>query len=245
MSHEVEHHIHESPKSMTAPLVILAFFSLFAGFLGWPHSLGGSNRIEKFLEPVFAKEASVLRAEGEAGQLAAGKQEVEHTSGAEYFLMIFSLGAAAAGWGMAWKFYRHADKGYSEPIASGAPIAYNLLMNKYYVDEGYDYVFTGRKEIGDLRLGAMGLGEAASLFDSRIIDGAVNNVGRFTRLTGKVSSWWDKWLIEALGVNGPAILARGMSYPARLLQWGFVQWYALLMVAGLAGFGFYFYWVAK
>jgi|KBSMisStaDraftv2_1062788.scaffolds.fasta_scaffold00517_10 NADH-quinone oxidoreductase subunit L len=245
MSHEVEHHIHESPKSMTAPLVILAFFSLFAGFLGWPHSLGGSNRIEKFLEPVFAKEASVLRAEGEAGQLAAGKQEVEHTSGAEYFLMIFSLGAAAAGWGMAWKFYRHADKGYSEPIASGAPIAYNLLMNKYYVDEGYDYVFTGRKEIGDLRLGAMGLGEAASLFDSRIIDGAVNNVGRFTRLTGKVSSWWDKWIIDGVGVNGPAILARGMSYPARLLQWGFVQWYALLMVAGLAGFGFYFYWVAK
>src|SRR5256886_16043543 len=43
MSHEVEHHIHESPKSMTLPTVILAFSSLFAGFLGWPHSLGGSK----------------------------------------------------------------------------------------------------------------------------------------------------------------------------------------------------------
>src|SRR5439155_320081 len=41
MSHEAEHHIHESPKSMTGPLVVLAFFCLFAGFLGWPHSLGG------------------------------------------------------------------------------------------------------------------------------------------------------------------------------------------------------------
>ncbi len=40
MSHEVEHHIHESPKSMTMPLVVLAVCSLFAGFLGWPHSLG-------------------------------------------------------------------------------------------------------------------------------------------------------------------------------------------------------------
>src|SRR5256714_12162528 len=102
MNHEVEHHIHESPKSMTVPLVILAFFSLFAGFLGWPESLGGSNRFEKFLEPVFAREARVLQTEGESAQLAAGAKETAHTSGAEYFLMLFSLAAAAAGWGMAW-----------------------------------------------------------------------------------------------------------------------------------------------
>jgi NADH-quinone oxidoreductase subunit L len=240
MSHEVEHHIHESPKSMTVPLIILAFFSLFAGFLGWPHSLLGSNRMEKFLAPVFAKEAHVLNVEGKAGQVAAGEKEVEHTSLAEYFLMIFSLAAAAAGWGMAWKFYRHADKGYSEPIASGAPLAYNLLLNKYYVDEGYDYAFTGRKEIGDLRLGAIGLGEAASLFDSRIVDGAVNGAGFVTRLTAKISSWWDKWIIDGILVNGPPTIARAMSYPARLIQWGFVQWYALVMVIGLVGFAFYY-----
>src|SRR5437667_4156484 len=114
MSHEVEHHIHESPKSMTVPLVILAFFSLFAGFLGWPQSLGGSNRFEKFLEPVFAKEAKVLQTEGESAQLAAGVKEQEHTSGAEYFLMIFSLAAAAAGWGMPWRSYRHSENGNTE-----------------------------------------------------------------------------------------------------------------------------------
>src|ERR1700689_2001284 len=61
MTHEVEHHIHESPKTMTVPLVILAICSVGAGFLGLPHSLGGSNRFEKFLEPVFAKEAVVLQ----------------------------------------------------------------------------------------------------------------------------------------------------------------------------------------
>ena len=60
MSHDVEHHIHESPKSMTMPLVVLAVMSLFAGFLGWPHSLGGSDRFAKFLEPVFAGEAQSL-----------------------------------------------------------------------------------------------------------------------------------------------------------------------------------------
>ena len=45
MSHEAEHHVHESPKSMTVPLVILAICSVFAGFLGVPHSLGGTNRL--------------------------------------------------------------------------------------------------------------------------------------------------------------------------------------------------------
>ncbi|HTE90169.1 MAG TPA: NADH-quinone oxidoreductase subunit L, partial [Terriglobales bacterium] len=151
MSHEVEHHIHESPKSMTVPLIILAFFSLFAGFLGWPQSLGGSNRFEKFLEPVFAKEAKVLQTEGESAQLAAGAKEATHTSGAEYFLMIFSLAAAAAGWGMAWRAYRHTDKGYTEPIAAAAPPVYSTLLNKYYVDEAYDYAFTGRRKVGDMR----------------------------------------------------------------------------------------------
>src|SRR5216110_735842 len=112
MSHEAENHIHESPKSMTGPLVVLAFFCLFAGFLGWPHSLGGKNRFERFLEPVFAKEAHVFAAEGEAGQLAAGTKEEEHTSGTECFLMFLSVGAAVVGWGMAWRAYRHADKGY-------------------------------------------------------------------------------------------------------------------------------------
>src|SRR5512133_2021682 len=53
MSHEAEHHVHESPKSMTVPLMVLAVCSIFAGFLGVPHALGGSNRFERFLEPVF------------------------------------------------------------------------------------------------------------------------------------------------------------------------------------------------
>src|SRR6201997_4532501 len=116
MSHEVEHYIHESPQSMTAPLVVLAFFSIFAGMLSWPHSLGGNDRFVKFLEPVFAKEARVLGEEGKEAQVAAGQKEEEHTSGTEYGLMFLSVAAGVVGWGMAWTFYRHADKGYAEPL---------------------------------------------------------------------------------------------------------------------------------
>src|SRR6202453_1253971 len=240
MSHDVEHHIHESPASMTVPLVTLALCAIVAGWLGWPQSLGGSDRFTKFLEPVFAPEARVLQIEGQTGQLYEGAKEEGHNTGTEWLLMGLSLGAAGLGWGMAWRSYRHADKGYTEPVAAASPPVYNTLLNKYYVDEGYDYVFTGRRKVGDMRLGVMGLGEASSWFDSHVIDGAVNGAGRITRLFATISSWWDKWIIDGIGVNGPAILARMLSYPARLFEWGQVQWYALVMTAGLVGFVFYY-----
>ena len=246
MSHEVEHHIHESPASMTMPLVVLAVMSLFAGFLGFPQSLarlvgihGQTNRFEAFLEPVFSKEAQVFKAEA-PGQLAAGIKEEEKTSGTEYLLMLFSVAAAGFGYYMAGRAYSNADKGYTEPIAAISPPVYNVLLNKYYVDEGYDYVFTGRRKLGNVRLGALGLGEASSWFDVHIVDGAVNAAGWITRLAATLSSWWDKWIIDGLCVNGPAILARMLSYPARLFEWGLVQWYALVMTAGLVGFVFYY-----
>jgi NADH-quinone oxidoreductase subunit L len=239
MSHAVEHHIHESPISMTAPLVVLALCAIMAGWLGWPHSLGGSDRFTTFLEPVFASEARVLQQEGKTSQLIAGVEEEKNT-GKEWLLMALSLGAAGLGWGMAWRSYRHADKDYQEPIAKLSAPVYDVLLHKYYVDEGYDYIFTGRRKSGEARLGVLGLGEASAWFDTHIVDRVVNGAGWTTRLTSTFSSWWDKWIIDGIGVNGPAILARMLSYPARLIEWGLVQWYALVMTAGLVGFVFYY-----
>jgi NADH-quinone oxidoreductase subunit L len=239
MSHEAEHHIHESPMSMTVPLVVLALCAVGAGWLGWPHSLGGSDRFTKFIEPVFAGEARVLQEEGRTSQLVAGVEE-EHSTSTEWLLMGLSLAAAGLGWGMAWRSYRHADKGYVEPIAAAAPAVYDVLLHKYYVDEAYDYVFTGRRKVGDIRFGVLGLGAASAWFDSHVIDGAVNAAGWITRLTSTISGWWDKWIIDGLGVNGPATLSRWLSYPARLFEWGLVQWYALVMTAGLVGFVCYY-----
>jgi NADH-quinone oxidoreductase subunit L len=242
MSHDVEHHIHESPKSMTVPLVVLAIGAISAGWLGWPRSLGGSDRFEKYLEPVFAREAQVFQETGESAQLAAATKEEKHTSGTEYLLMFLSVAAAAAGWGMAWKAYRHADRGYVEPIAHSTPPVYNVLYHKYYVDEFYDYAFTGRRPWGGVRLGVEGLGDASFWVDSHIIDGTVNGAGWMTRLSASLSSWFDRWIIDGLLVNGPALVSRVLSYPARLLQWGLVQWYALVMVLGLVGFVAYYAW---
>ena len=230
-SHEIEHHIHESPKSMTVPLVILAFFSFTAGWLGWPASLGGSNQFEKFLEPVFATHV-------EAAEAPAAPEEGPRST--EYLLMFLSVAAAGTGWFLASLAYGNANKGYIEPIAAAAPPVYDVLLNKYYVDEAYDYTITGRRKLGDVRLGVLGLGAASAWFDTNVVDGAVNAAGWITRITSTFSAWWDKWIIDGIGVNGPAILARMLSYPARLFEWGLVQWYALVMTAGLVGFVFYY-----
>ena len=98
VDHEVEHHIHESPASMTVPLMILAGLSIVGGWIGWPESLGGSDRFAKFLEPVMAKHAE------EGGEAAA-----QAASGAsmEYLLMLLSVAGcavSASGWRIAGTF---------------------------------------------------------------------------------------------------------------------------------------------
>ena len=169
-----------------------------------------------------------------------GKSEEEHTPASEYALMLLSVGAALGGWFMASRAYGKAAKGYKEPIQVAAPPVYSTLLNKYYVDEAYDYAFTGRRKLGPVRLGAIGLGEASWKFDAKVIDGSVNGAGWITRFSAALSNWWDKWIIDGVLVNGPAILARLLSYPTRLFEWGLVQWYALVMVVGLVGFVWYY-----
>jgi NADH-quinone oxidoreductase subunit L len=243
MSVDVAHHVHESPRSMTLPLVVLAFFSVFAGFLGAPHSLGGSNRFEKFLAPVFERqEATEFRQAGAAQKIAAGVKEEEHTSSTEYLLMFLSVAAAGAGIFFGWRAYRNADRGYTEPLDRAAHPVYTTLLNKYYVDEAYDVLFTGRKPVGNVRLGAQGLGAALWKFDAEVVDGGVNGSAWMTRLISRISMWWDKWIIDGLLVNGTAILTRMLSYPVRMLEWGLVQFYALVMVAGVIGFLAWYVW---
>jgi len=288
MSHEVEHHIHESPKSMTIPLIVLAIGAIFTGYLGVPASLTQplhlpnlTNRFEAFLEPVFAVEAhgatttaAALGAnehgtlvEGtNAAKATEGEQAATHASAVneaakegenapaavhapaaheieplEYILMGASIFAAFIGWFFARRAYQSADKGYKEPLEVAAPPVYRMLFNKYWVDELYDYLFTGRRKLGPVRLGVQGLGDALWKFDANVVDGGVNGTGWATKFAGTVSNWWDKRVIDGLLVNGAAIVTRVLGYVARLVQWGLVQWYALVMVAGLLGLSCYYF----
>ena len=119
---EQAHHLHESPPSMVVPLQILALGSILAGFLGVPRSaLGGGNRIEHFLEPVFEPAHHAL---GEVFQAPVPGH------GIELGLMGLSILVATAGIVVAWRFYRGAFETPNR-LAAAFPGAYRTLVNKY------------------------------------------------------------------------------------------------------------------
>src|SRR5438132_7959022 len=91
---EVERHIHESPRAMTVPLILLALLSVVGGWIGWPESLGGSDHFAKFMDPVIARHAEVIAAVPEATQ-----------RNTEWALMGVSVLVALVGIGLAWYFY--------------------------------------------------------------------------------------------------------------------------------------------
>jgi NADH-quinone oxidoreductase subunit L len=210
VSHEAEHHLHESPWSMLGPLVALAILSVIGGYINWP-----SEAFGRFLEPVFAN------------PFAAHAHEYAH--GTELGLMGLSVVIALAGLGLAYLVL--VRRPYTGERAQ-APLGTlgTILFNKYYVDELYDALFVNRVK---------NIGNAASGFDQYVVDGGVNGVGWTTRLTANLSRLWDLYVIDGL-VNVAAFFTKLMSYPARVIQTGLVQNYAWLIVLGVLIFlGYY------
>jgi len=212
VSHEAEHHIHESPWTMTYVLVALAALSVIGGWIGIPAALGGSNQFEHFLEPVIATAHPVLEAAAET-----------HHDPMEYVLMVVSVLLALGGIWLARLLYIQRAE-LPDKMASSWKGLYQLLYRKYYMDEIYDALFVNRTK---------DLGTTLAAFDAGVIDGVgVDGSAWFTRFTSRLSIWWDTWIVDGL-VNLSAILVRMMSYPTRLVQTGVVGNYALLIVLGL------------
>src|SRR5437773_2157645 len=206
-------HVHESPQSMTIPLMILAVLSIVGGWIGWPAALGGSNQFEKFLEPVLST----------AGAGTESAKAVSQTSPTEYFLMFASIAVAIGGIWLAYEFYR-TKRFAPELIAGKMSGFYRVLFHKYYVDEIYDAMFVNRtKDLGTL------LGQ----FDAKVIDGlGVDGTGWLARFGSTLSMWWYKGILDGL-LNFGAKLTQLLSFPIRFLQTGTFSSYALLILVGL------------
>jgi len=132
-THDQEHHLHESPPSMTVPLVILAGLSVVAGFIGLPAVISETgNRIGTFLGPVFP-ELPALSGHGEAAA------PLSH--GTEWLLLLASTVVAAAGVLLGLKWYAAEEGRIPARIAASMPGVYALVRDKFRVDELYDAIF--------------------------------------------------------------------------------------------------------
>ena len=129
---EQAHHVHEAPPTMTVPLIVLAFLSTVAGFLGLPAVFGEhANRIAAFLAPVLPP------------IFLPGREAAEHhlPPTTEWLLIGVSVAVAVAGLLLAWKWYAREQGRPAARLASAIPGLYRLVVEKFRVDEIYHALF--------------------------------------------------------------------------------------------------------
>ena len=111
------------------PLMVLAFFSIVAGYVSWPRALGGGEAFDRYLEPVFSAAQEALRntPPHHFESLSAG------------LLMGFSVVAALVGIVVAvWWYWKSTD--VPKKLAERFAALYEILVHKYYVDEFYQWL---------------------------------------------------------------------------------------------------------
>ena len=211
--HHAVHEPHESPWSMTVPLIVLAVLSTFGGLIGVSYALGSLvsshpvNYIEETLGPVISEvpaaghvsnehassspETAPPAAGSHAGEAVTATAEHAHSPeeiSAERWLALLSIALAVAGIAVGLLIFQR------RPLLAMP----RLLENKYYVDEIYDATVINPIKV----VSREGLWK---LFDVGVIDGFLHSIGDVVKETGGV---------------------------VRRLQAGFVRGYAAVILVG-------------
>ncbi|MDP3787479.1 MAG: NADH-quinone oxidoreductase subunit L [Candidatus Omnitrophota bacterium] len=195
-----ELHAHESPNVMTIPLSILAVFSIFIGFIGSP-----------FMNHAFQN------------FIYFGDVHTMEVIEPNYFAMGLSTAVGLFGIGLAYLFYILNNKILSQTIRAKFSLLYDVLSNKYYSDEIYEFLFIKP---------CLRLADLSFKFDLGVIDGAVNGAARVTMAISRVKSWIDIHVVDFF-VNLVAVLTGFTSLAVRRIHTGRVQNYLLIAFFGL------------
>jgi len=149
-THHAEEKIHESPLSMTVPLIVLAILSAVGGFIGIPEVLGGHHWLSQWLSPVIMHHP-------EAG---------DHST--EFMLMGITIAGVLISIGIAWSRYVKQNH-IPVPDEAQRPVLANISYHKFYLDEIYDAII--RKPLDGLSTFFY------KIVDNKIVDGIVNGLG--------------------------------------------------------------------
>lgn len=193
-SEETIHHIHESPQSMTIPLIVLAALSVVGGFMGVPELLSGNNWIEHFLSPVFAQSHEL-------------KTEHHLSHPTEFVLMGVIVAFTLVMIGLAYT--RYVNKAHV-PAAEGAELtpAHRVIYNKYYVDEFYDSIIVRPlnwiSKFFDIVIEKSGIDQAVNL-----IGGSLND---WSKLFGKLQNGHLGYYVIAMVVGVILIVAYSYTF---------------------------------
>ena len=203
------HHPHESPKAITGPLVVLAGFSVIAGFAN--AAPFGIEKFKDYIEPRIAFPANIFLPDFDVG------------------LAALSVGIALSAIGIAAAFWlgRKELKGF-KGLTDRSPAlkaGHTFLVNKLYLDRLYEGVIVA---------GIKGpVGRCAYWINMNVIDGVVNGVGKGATVLGRVVYRDIDQLVVDGAVNGIAQETDQAGGLLRPLQSGRVQRYALMLFAAV------------
>jgi NADH-quinone oxidoreductase subunit L len=221
--HHTQEHLHESPRSMTMPLVVLAGLAAIAGLLNWPLALNpvlpflGVAQFEQWLRPVVGKDISVIH--------GAPPHEVQHLDPLEYATMALSIAIAVTGVLIARAMYQRKTVSPDRVAELGGGWLYRIVTSKYYVDEFYEVVFVG---------GLLALTRISAWFDQNVIDFIVNAAARVTTWVSWVGGQFDHYVVDG-AVNGVGWVSAFVGGRVRRLQTGSINGYLYVIVIAVVG----------
>ena len=242
---EMHEMAHESPRSMTVPLLILAALSLPVVNILWfnetyvkpppqPHlhapqhaylspdsNMGGKGyKLSLF----GVSEAVAAEEEGGHGTDGTHADDAHHGHGpAHTIAMVLSICVAGLGIFLSWLFY-HRRTLSAESVATTFRPLYNLFWHKYYFDEFYDGVLVALT-VWKARLFAQ--------FDNSVVDGIVNGVGFVTRdVLAAFTGAFDNRVVDGI-VNRVAQVTWAVGGRIRRIQTGAIQTYLFVVLAGI------------
>jgi len=213
-AHGAHAHVpHESPRSMTGVLAVLAVLAVGGGWIGLPILWGLPNWFEQWLEPVFVNSHHLIAS-------------AHRSHAAEWGLMAFSVVIAFAGFAAArWLYKDDKNPLPARLLANPDPALrgiHRTIFNKYYVDEFYNAVFVQ---------GSRRLAELLSRIDRNVVDGIVNFWGTAGRAVSNVQGLIDTHVVDG-AVNGVGALALRSGRSLRRLQTGRIQSYVFGLSTG-------------
>ncbi|MBT9393491.1 NADH-quinone oxidoreductase subunit L [Hymenobacter sp. NST-14] len=175
---EQKHHLHESPASMTLPLIVLAILAAVGGFMNAPFFLGEENAyLANYLAPLFTYSKQL--------NPAAFGVHADHATE----LMLIGLSVGAGVLGIILAYVQYVSRGV-RPVEDGESRGFleNLIYHKYYIDELYNALFV--RPIMWLSRGLF------RYVENGIIDPIVNGFGRLTMGGGQLLRYVQTGSVE-------------------------------------------------
>ena len=235
---------HESPKSMTVPLLVLAVLSFPVVNTLWfnadyvkppeqPHlhapthaHVSPDSKVGEagLTFSLFGISEAVAAEEGADDTHGAHGDDAHHGHGpAHTIAMVLSIIVAGLGILLSWLFY-HRRTLSAESVATTFRPLYTLFWHKYYFDEFYNGVLVA-VTVWKSRLFAQ--------FDGTIVDGIVNGVGTVTRdILATFVGVFDNRIVDGL-VNRVAEVTWSIGGRVRRIQTGAIQTYLFVVLAGI------------